>query len=230
MNPSPSSREIEQLSSLLDASLPVNEATRLRARLEREPELRQAYEQLREARQALRSLPARRAPRNFILSRSMAGVRAPTPRLFPAFQWGAAFSAALFVLSWGWTALMGNLTFGASAPLAASAPQAAPLAAEALPTEGAMQALAPASAEETPQPEAARLAPAPAATDMLFAAAPEQGNSADSGPSAKAAGSPLSASPAPPAFAPWLGGLTLLLAACAWALRWQAERKFRQRK
>lgn len=235
MNSNLSPREIEQLSSLLDETLPLPEATRLRARLEREPALREVYEQMRQGRSLLRRLPARRAPHNFTLKRNMVGVRPPAPRLFPAFQWSAAFSAALFLLTWGWNGLMGGgAAFGAAAPLAASAPQAeAPLAAEPLPTEESLSIMA--APEETPAPEMRILAPKAQPTALLFAAPPAEAGGAESDPSAKSA----PATEAPPAGNPsasmspltlLFGGLTLLLLAAAWSLRWRAEYKFRQGK
>lgn len=207
---SPNFSDIENLSALLDEKLSTDEARRLRARLAQQADLRAAYENLQQARAILRQLPPRRAPRNFSLSRQLAGIRPPTPRLFPFLQWATALTAIFFFFS------LGLNTLTASAP-AAEAPMLA--AAEALPaaTE-AMPALAAPPAAD-PGADLRSLAPAP--TEAKQAAAAQ-----NAAPIEEPA-------PAAPGFS-WppltsaLAGLTILLALAAWGLRWRAEQKFKR--
>jgi len=217
---SPNFSDIENLSALLDEKLPADEARRLRARLEQEPDLRAAYQNLRQARAILRQLPARRAPRNFTLSRQMAGVRAPTPRLFPLFQWASALTAIFFLFSLGLNALTASAPAAAAPMLAA----AAPFAAESLPT---------ATEESAPMLAAA----APAATAEpgaeLRAAAPEPTSAKLAAPAADAPNaSAETPAPAPqfswPLVSTLLAALAVLLALTAWVIRWRAEQNFRR--
>lgn len=94
----PSFRDIELLSSYLDMQLSKADSARLEARLKTDPQLRSAYEDLRQARTLLGKLPARRAPRNFTLTPRMAGIKPPLPAVFPFFRLASVFALiALFV-------------------------------------------------------------------------------------------------------------------------------------
>ncbi len=114
----PSFRDVEQISALLDGQLPQQEAARLKLRIAADPELSAAYRQLSQSRALLRKLPARRAPRNFTLTPQMAGVKAPTPRSFPLFRFASAFASLLLVLTFAANGL-GQLA--ANAPIAVPA-------------------------------------------------------------------------------------------------------------
>lgn len=96
---SPSFRDVEMISALLDGQLAQAEAARLQTRLKADPELASVYEQLAQSRSLLRKLPARRAPRNFTLTPQMVGLKAPTPRSFPIFRFASALASLLLVLS-----------------------------------------------------------------------------------------------------------------------------------
>jgi anti-sigma-K factor RskA len=61
-------RDIEQLSAYLDGQLSSRERSQLESRIQQNPDLSEALEQLRRTRAVLRSLPTMRAPRNFTLS------------------------------------------------------------------------------------------------------------------------------------------------------------------
>jgi anti-sigma factor RsiW len=113
----PSFRDVELISALLDGQLPQQDVARLQLRIVSDPELTAIYQQLSKSRALLRKLPARCAPRNFTLTPKMAGVKAPTPRVFPLFRFASAFASLLLVL-----------TFAANGlgQLAANAPAAAP--------------------------------------------------------------------------------------------------------
>ena len=87
-------REIEQLSSYLDGQLSSSESKRLEARIASDPELASAFNDLRAARGILRKLPARKAPRNFTLTRQMVGLKPPLPRSYSFFRF---YHSAAFV-------------------------------------------------------------------------------------------------------------------------------------
>jgi anti-sigma factor RsiW len=114
-------RDIEKLSAYLDGQLSQAEKTRLESRLASDRELDSALNDLRQARTILRHTPKRRAPRNFTLTPKMAGIRPPVPRAVPALSWASMVAAILFVCTVG-VNLLGQISFGAAAPMAASAP------------------------------------------------------------------------------------------------------------
>ncbi|GAB4482793.1 MAG: hypothetical protein OHK0031_05620 [Anaerolineales bacterium] len=214
----PTFHDIEQLSSLLDERLPEAQANRLHARLEQDADLRAAHENLRQARAILRQLPQRRAPRNFTLTRQMTGVRAPTPRLFPAFQWASALTAIFFLFSLALNFPLMNAIPATEAPMLA----AAPFAAESIPaaTEMPLAAMAPAATAE-PGADLRSLAPAPTGSAKMAPPAADEPNSLP-------AETPISAASPWPKISAALAALSLLLALSAWAMRWRAEQKFRR--
>ncbi len=117
----PSFRDVEQLSAFLDGQLSQAEKTRLEVRIQSDPALAAALANLRQARAILRRTPKRRLPRNFTLTPKMAGIRPPVPRAVPALSWASAMAMLFFVCTLG-TNLLGQLSFGASAPMLAAAP------------------------------------------------------------------------------------------------------------
>ncbi len=221
MNDSLSSRDLEQLSAYLDGQLPPAEAARLEARLNANPALQAALDELRQTRGLLRRAPRRRAPRNFTLTPRMAGLRPPAPRGVPILSWASALAALLFVCTFGGN-LIGQLPLGASAPAAAPLPSMGGGAAESdeVITEAAPMLAAP--AEPEPQTaDSARLVeatPTPAATPEPAAfAAQEQ----PATPQAKRPAADLWP------FV-WLA-LAALLGGAALLLRWASRRRFRRR-
>jgi hypothetical protein len=117
----PSFRDVEQLSAFLDGQLSQAEKARLEARIQSDPTLAAALADLRQARAILRRTPKHRLPRNFTLTPKMAGIRPPVPRLVPALGWASAVAMLLFLLTLG-TNLLGQISFGAAAPMMAAAP------------------------------------------------------------------------------------------------------------
>ena len=91
--------EIELLSSYLDGQLNANESKRLETRLASDPELASVLNDIRATRSILRKLPARKAPRNFTLTRKMVGLKPPLPRTYPIFRFSTAFATILLVLT-----------------------------------------------------------------------------------------------------------------------------------
>lgn len=113
-------RDIETLSAYLDGQLNTSDAARLEARLKTDPELASVMNDLRAARGILRKLPARKAPRNFTLTRQMVGLKPPLPRTYPLFRLATAFAAILFLFSFTATTLVPMLSFGGAAAPAAT--------------------------------------------------------------------------------------------------------------
>jgi len=90
-------RDIELLCAYLDNELRPAERARLETRLQSEPTLTKEMEGLRRTRAMLRSLPLRRAPRNFTLTPAMVGA---TRRHSwqPVFGMASALAVVLLVL------------------------------------------------------------------------------------------------------------------------------------
>jgi hypothetical protein len=91
--------DIEQLSAYLDGQLSPSDSARLESRLQSDPELASAYNDLRSTRGILRKLPSRRAPRNFTLTRKMVGLKPPLPRTYFSFRFATAFATILFAFT-----------------------------------------------------------------------------------------------------------------------------------
>jgi len=94
-------RDLELLSTYLDGELKPSESARLESRLKTDPQLASVLTDLRATRSLLRKLPARRAPRNFTLTRKMVGQNPPLPRAYPVFRFATALATLLFVFSFG---------------------------------------------------------------------------------------------------------------------------------
>lgn len=182
----PTFRDAEQISVFLDEQLPQVDSARLQLRIAADPELASVYDQLKQTRALLRKLPARRAPRNFTLTPRMAGLKAPTPRIFPAFRFASAFASLLLLLTFAANGLGALPAPGlASAP----APEAqaygiggGPVEPESAATAAPMLAApAPSVSEDaaaaaTSTPELAPLPAEPAAKLVAPAAPPEVAN------------------------------------------------------
>ncbi|HET9905775.1 MAG TPA: hypothetical protein VFQ23_04025 [Anaerolineales bacterium] len=94
-------RDIELLSAYLDGQLKPSDTTRLESRLKSDPELVAVMDDLRAARNLLRKLPQRRAPRNFTLTRKMVGQNPPMPRAYPFFRFATTIATLLLFFSFG---------------------------------------------------------------------------------------------------------------------------------
>ncbi|MBM3180645.1 MAG: hypothetical protein FJZ86_09845 [Chloroflexi bacterium] len=209
-------REIELLSSYLDGQLNASESTRLESRLTSDPELASVLFDLRAARGILRKLPARKAPRNFALTRKMVGLKPPLPRAYPIFRFSTAFATVLLMLSLAANLVIPQFNFAASAPQAAY---------------GFGGGGDPASAAEEPLME---MAPAVLPTDDITARQGEP--SADAMQTLKEAGTesglPEQAEARNEAFVPvnWQIGLLIIIllgGLLMWIMRQTASRKWR---
>ncbi len=111
-------RDIEQLSAYLDGQLSPSESARMESRINSDTELASAFNDLRAARGILRKLPARKAPRNFTLTRQMVGLKPPMPRSYSFFRFSTAFATFLLMLTFATNAIAPRLTvLPASVPL-----------------------------------------------------------------------------------------------------------------
>jgi hypothetical protein len=108
--------EIELISSYLDGQLNTSESARLETRLTADPELASVLHDLRSARGILRKLPARKAPRNFTLTRKMVGLKPPLPKAYPFFRFSTAFATILLMLSFVTNSLAPQIGPTASSP------------------------------------------------------------------------------------------------------------------
>jgi hypothetical protein len=93
-----SERDLEAISAYLDGQLSQREQSRLEARLQTDRDLRLAFEQMRRTRAVLRSLPAMRAPRNYVLTPQMVKARRTPPPSYPVLRLASVLATLLFVL------------------------------------------------------------------------------------------------------------------------------------
>jgi hypothetical protein len=115
-------RDIELLSSYLDGQLSPSDSARLESRLNSDPALASAYNDLRAARSVLRRLPARKAPRNFTLTRKMVGAEPPMPLSYSFFRFSSALATVLLVITFAFNMMISNISFGFGAAAPAAAP------------------------------------------------------------------------------------------------------------
>src|SRR5574341_2303351 len=113
-------QDFDRLSAYLDNQLSPAEKAGLEARLDHEPELRVALDDLRMAVRALRSLPTVKPPRNFTLSPDRARAIVRPRGVFPALRLATALAAFAFVI-----AVVGDFATNLAQPRLASAPAAA---------------------------------------------------------------------------------------------------------
>jgi len=113
----PSFRDVETLTAYLDGQLDSTHHQRLESRLGSEPELKATLDALIESRSVLHRLPQRRAPRNFMLTPKMAGIKPPLPRAYPILRFASAFAGFLFLFVYA-----ANFLPQMSLPLGAAAP------------------------------------------------------------------------------------------------------------
>ena len=114
-------QDVEQLSAYLDGQLPVREKMLLELRLRDDPALQEELKALAHTHLVLRSLPKRRAPRNFTLTPAMLTRRAGL-RLFPVFRLASALAGILLVLVFTGDLLLGGTAMSAVPEAVSSRP------------------------------------------------------------------------------------------------------------
>ena len=169
-------RDLELLSAYVDGQLKPSDSARLEARLKTDPQLASVLTDLRATRNLLRKLPARRAPRNFTLTRKMVGQNPPLPRAYPVFRFATALATLLFIFSFGLNTVGRQMAsqapaFGMGGGGGASEESTELFSAEA-PAAAALPATeAPAATEEAPllqsAPVATQMPPAEDATRIM---------------------------------------------------------------
>jgi hypothetical protein len=222
-------RDVELLSAYLDGHLSPSDSLRLESRLASDPDLQAVMDDLRTARGLLRQLPQRRVPRNFTLTPKMAGLKAPEPRVYPAFRLATVLAALLFIITF---AVNGFAPFETFHPSATQAPAFG--LGGGCDNCGASES-APAVTEAPMQPFSA-IAP----TEMLPSAQDNARNLVTPTPQiAPKAAAPFPANnpPAPisteaPVPLNWqisIGIVTLICGVTAWFLRLRNEQEFHKR-
>jgi len=157
MSRKPSSRDLRKLSAYLDGALRASAAKKLEKRLERDPNLRAALEELRQTRAILRRIPSRRAPRSFTLTPQMVAKRPPIPRLVPVMNYAAVFALLLLFVSFLPPIGLGAMAPAAEPEMMMEAPMAEEMSAAEEPMEEPameMEAEPAADAAEEPAEEA----------------------------------------------------------------------------
>jgi hypothetical protein len=114
-----SNRDWIQLSAFLDGELSRREADKLSHRINNDPGLQAALEELKATKEVLRSTPELPVPRNFTLSKSQVGIKTRKP-VYRKYQLAAALMSfmliGVLVLDFG-TVLLGG-SFAPAAPMA----------------------------------------------------------------------------------------------------------------
>jgi hypothetical protein len=98
MNNQISPQEWQILSAYIDGQLSERERRQIEARLLLHPELRKGLDELKRTRALLRSLPKRRAVRNFTLTPAMVKPRHPQ-RAYPVLRLASVFASFLLILT-----------------------------------------------------------------------------------------------------------------------------------
>jgi anti-sigma factor RsiW len=227
MKQMPTFRDAEKISAYLDGQLPRAEMQRLAVRLQSDPQLAAVAEALRQARALLRQTPRRRAPRNFMLTPEMAGIKPPIPRPVPLMRFAAALAAFLLFVT---------LAVNTVGPLAAVS---APMAYGGMGGGSADEALAEPSLQmeavpAEPLPEQRLAATAEAAPTQAAAFAPEmpaQPKAAAVEPEGEPTPEPQQAQrpPIPTLWPIGLAAVTILLAAGAFVLVYLNDVRWRRR-
>lgn len=171
---SPHERDLELLSQYLDGQLTADEQTKLESRFAAEPALNTTLSELRAVKAQLRSLPTVQPPRNFTLTRQMAGQRQMVARQ-PVLRWATAVAAVVL-------AVVLATDFMLSSPRSAAAPdpQAMSAAVEQASAVTDMPAIAAAPVEEASSQK--QTTPSPDVRQMTTAApamAPGMGGGGD---------------------------------------------------
>lgn len=93
-----SDKELEVLSAYLDGEINRKERERIESRLSQDKGLQEIYEQLRNNRAVMRSLPQLRAPRDYTLTPEMVGQVLEPRQLFPVFRLATVLATVLLIL------------------------------------------------------------------------------------------------------------------------------------
>ena len=92
-----STRDMNRLSAYLDDALSDKERARFDMHLAQSKEMQLALANQKRLKAALRALPVKKAPRDFMLTEEMVRLRKPRTSLFPAFRLASAVAAVLLI-------------------------------------------------------------------------------------------------------------------------------------
>jgi len=129
-------KDMKLLSAYLDDALSIKDRAKFEKRLQQSPELKQALVDMTALKQGMRSLPARRVPHQFILTRSEAEKARRGHFLLPSFAWASVVSMILLAVIFGSEFIFANF----SAPQPAAEPLAMTLQNDAVPESASKQA------------------------------------------------------------------------------------------
>lgn len=129
-----STRDLELLSAYIDGELSARGLARLLPRLDREPGLKQALEDMKAVVQQLGSLPEAPLPRSFTLTPDVVGIRS-RPRAYPVFQLATALAAIAFVALVGLDTVIGQFSLASRGAVMSDMVQEALVAAPQAETE-----------------------------------------------------------------------------------------------
>ncbi|HJW84702.1 MAG TPA: zf-HC2 domain-containing protein [Anaerolineae bacterium] len=171
-------RAEELFSPYLDGQVTDEERMFLERHLAAQPQAREKFELLKAAVQLTKSLPPVKAPRSFVLPRSLARKTSPALRLYPVMRLATVAAMTLFAFAFAGD-LATQSRFIASAPAVVSATPEAGLMAATLEATTA-----------TPEPPAALEAAAPAPTGAPMPTQAEAASGAEPDKTADAANTP----------------------------------------
>ena len=163
-------RAEELFSPYIDGQVTAGEKQFLERYLADHPEAREKFELLQAAVYMTKTLPPVKAPRSFVLPRSMARKPSLAVRMYPALRFATVAAMALFAF-----ALIGDLTTSSRLQLAARAPEMVLSERSREQTEPAASAPA---AQFAPAAPAATATPAPQATQAPGAVGAAAGDNA----------------------------------------------------
>jgi len=136
-------KDMKLLCAYLDDALSIKDRAKFEKRLQQSPELKQALADMTALKQGMRSLPGRKVPYQFTLTRSEAEKARRGRFLLPSFGWASVVSMILLAVIFGSEFIFANF----SAPQPAAEPAAMTLQYEAAPESALRQ-----SEEEDSEP------------------------------------------------------------------------------
>lgn len=111
-----SQKDFNRLMAYMDGSLSKKDRVRFENKLETSVELKQALLQQKRLKAALRSLPVKNAPRDYMLTPDMVKIHNKVSPMFPVFRFASAAAAIMLMLVFAGQYLLGPQLFMARQP------------------------------------------------------------------------------------------------------------------
>jgi hypothetical protein len=105
-----SEKEMTLLCEYLDDAMSIKDRAKFEKRLQQSPELRQALEDMTALKQGMRSLPVRKVPHQFTLTRGEAEKARRGRFLLPSFGWASVVSMILLAVIFGSEFIFSNFS------------------------------------------------------------------------------------------------------------------------